>query len=101
MKELASNHTEWTESYSRTQSGLVKEVINIACKQPLIEQLEDCDLNPAIPATYTTVLESLDNVIAHLDVIVRCQRTSLSHQSMVLTRCTVLRMSQLMRQNNM
>jgi DNA mismatch repair protein MSH2 len=31
LKELASDHAEATAAYSRTQSGLVKEVVNIAC----------------------------------------------------------------------
>ncbi|KAI1798056.1 DNA mismatch repair protein [Ganoderma leucocontextum] len=51
LKELSTEHTEVTEQYSRTQSGLVKEVVNIA-------------------STYTPVLEALNNVIAHLDVAV-------------------------------
>ncbi len=32
LKELSTEHTEVTEQYSRTQSGLVKEVVNIACE---------------------------------------------------------------------
>ncbi|TBU61130.1 DNA mismatch repair protein [Dichomitus squalens] len=51
LKGLSTEHTEITEQYSRTQSGLVKEVVNIA-------------------STYTPVLEALNNVIAHLDVTV-------------------------------
>ncbi|OBZ78347.1 DNA mismatch repair protein msh-2 [Grifola frondosa] len=51
LKELATDYQEATESYQRTQSGLVKEVVNIA-------------------STYTPVLESWNNMIAHLDVIV-------------------------------
>ncbi|KDQ60242.1 hypothetical protein JAAARDRAFT_32621 [Jaapia argillacea MUCL 33604] len=50
LKELAVDFKESTEKYTRTQSGLVKEVVNIA-------------------STYTPVLESLNNVIAHLDLI--------------------------------
>lgn len=57
LKRLAEDYMEFSQSYSRAQSGLVKEVVNIA-------------------ATYTPVLESLDNVIAHLDVIL-----SLAHVS--------------------
>ncbi|OCH84761.1 hypothetical protein OBBRIDRAFT_839474 [Obba rivulosa] len=51
LRELANEYQETTEKYSRTQSGLVKEVVNIA-------------------STYTPVLEAWNNVIAHLDVIV-------------------------------
>ncbi|KAG6830769.1 hypothetical protein H0H87_007168 [Tephrocybe sp. NHM501043] len=32
LKELAEDFTEFSQSYTRTQSGLVKEVVNIACK---------------------------------------------------------------------
>ncbi|EPS97986.1 hypothetical protein FOMPIDRAFT_1127467 [Fomitopsis schrenkii] len=51
LKELATEYKETAEQYQRTQSGLVKEVVNIA-------------------ATYAPVLESWNNVLAHLDVIV-------------------------------
>ncbi|KAI0746952.1 DNA mismatch repair protein [Daedaleopsis nitida] len=51
LKELSTEYSELTERYTRTQSGLVKEVVNIA-------------------STYTPVLEAWNNVIAHLDVIV-------------------------------
>ncbi|RDX54685.1 DNA mismatch repair protein [Lentinus brumalis] len=51
LKSLSTEYSELTEQYSRTQSGLVKEVVNIA-------------------STYTPVLETLNNVIAHLDVII-------------------------------
>ncbi|KAK7471034.1 MSH2 protein [Stygiomarasmius scandens] len=51
LKKLAEDYKEYADKYQRTQSGLVKEVVNIA-------------------STYTPVLESLDNVIAHLDVII-------------------------------
>ncbi|KAH9933894.1 DNA mismatch repair protein [Fomitopsis serialis] len=50
LKELAVEYQETTEQYQKTQSGLVKEVVNIA-------------------STYAPVLESWNNVLAHLDVI--------------------------------
>ncbi|KAA1473044.1 DNA mismatch repair protein [Dentipellis sp. KUC8613] len=50
LKELALEYHDATESYKRTQSGLVKEVVSIA-------------------STYTPVLEHLNGVLAHLDVI--------------------------------
>ena len=31
LKNLSTEYSEITEQYSRTQSGLVKEVVNIAC----------------------------------------------------------------------
>ncbi|TFY78244.1 hypothetical protein EWM64_g5769 [Hericium alpestre] len=50
LKELAVEYQDATTQYSRTQSGLVKEVVRIA-------------------STYTPVLENLNGVLAHLDVI--------------------------------
>ncbi|KAH0581768.1 hypothetical protein H2248_011450 [Termitomyces sp. 'cryptogamus'] len=57
LKELAEDFKEYSQSYTRTQSSLVKEVVSIA-------------------STYTPVLEALDNIVAHLDVIL-----SLAHVS--------------------
>ncbi|KAI0711342.1 DNA mismatch repair protein [Earliella scabrosa] len=51
LKNLSTEYSEITEQYSRTQSGLVTEVVNIA-------------------STYTPVLEAWNNVLAHLDVII-------------------------------
>ncbi|KAM6492493.1 DNA mismatch repair protein [Amanita muscaria] len=50
LKSLAEEFKDLSQSYSRTQSGLVREVVNIA-------------------STYAPVLESLDGVLAQLDVI--------------------------------
>ncbi|THH13012.1 hypothetical protein EW146_g7161 [Bondarzewia mesenterica] len=50
LKELAVQHQESTQAYSRTQSGLVKEVVSIA-------------------STFTPVLEALNGSLTHLDVI--------------------------------
>ncbi|KAF8634825.1 hypothetical protein AX17_004076 [Amanita inopinata Kibby_2008] len=50
LKSLAEDFKELSQTYARTQTGLVKEVVNIA-------------------STYAPVLESLDDVIAHLDVM--------------------------------
>ena len=35
LKNFAMEYQEATEAYSRTQSGLVKEVVSIACSYPL------------------------------------------------------------------
>ncbi|KAI0777272.1 DNA mismatch repair protein [Trametes elegans] len=51
MKELSTEYSDLTAQYTRTQSGLVKEVVNIA-------------------STYTPVLEAWNNEIAHLDVVI-------------------------------
>ncbi|KAF8546585.1 hypothetical protein OG21DRAFT_1527736 [Imleria badia] len=59
LKSLATDYQETDEEYQHTQSGLVEEVVNIAFVWPT-----DCI------ATYTPVLEKLDHVLAHLDVIV-------------------------------
>ncbi|THH09566.1 hypothetical protein EW145_g1915 [Phellinidium pouzarii] len=59
LKGLSIDYQEITETYTKTQSGLVKEIVNIA-------------------ATYTPVLEALDNQIAHLDVIVSFAHVSVN-----------------------
>lgn len=71
LKALAMDYQESTNEYQRTQSGLVKEVVSIACKI-----LFSCYLAIHIDsflhiATYTPVLENLDLIIAQLDVIIR------------------------------
>ncbi|KAG7443335.1 DNA mismatch repair protein [Guyanagaster necrorhizus] len=59
LKNLAEDFKDISDKYSRTQSGLVKEVVNIA-------------------STYTPILESLDNIIAHLDVILSFAHVSVN-----------------------
>ena len=70
LKSLSTEYSELTEQYTRTQSGLVKEVVNIACKSrpPSLRFLVCLTI---CTATYTPVLEAWNNVIAHLDVIIR------------------------------
>lgn len=51
LKEAAENYADSTVAYQKRQSSLVKEVVNIA-------------------STYAPVMESLDALIAHLDVII-------------------------------
>lgn len=34
LKRLAEDYKEYSDKYSRTQNGLVKEVVNIACEYP-------------------------------------------------------------------
>lgn len=48
LKSLSTEYSELTEQYSRTQSGLVKEVVNIACES------FDSILSPAL-IMYTDV----------------------------------------------
>ncbi|KAJ3856348.1 muts domain V-domain-containing protein [Lentinula lateritia] len=59
LKLLAEDYLEYSSKYTRTQSGLVKEVVNIA-------------------STYTPVLESLNNLLAQLDVILSFSHVSVS-----------------------
>ncbi|KAJ7512587.1 muts domain V-domain-containing protein [Mycena galericulata] len=59
LRSLAEDHKDYSEKYAKAQSSLVKEVVNIA-------------------ATYTPVLESLDNVVAHLDVILSFAHVSVN-----------------------
>ncbi|KLO12951.1 DNA mismatch repair protein MSH2 [Schizopora paradoxa] len=59
LKSIAEDYQECRDSYTKTQSGLVKEVVNIA-------------------ATYTPVLEVLDDQIANLDVIISFAHVSVS-----------------------
>ncbi|KAK9455670.1 muts domain V-domain-containing protein [Dipodascopsis uninucleata] len=51
LRDLNSDFVDLTSSYNRMQSGLVKEVVNVA-------------------ATYCGLLEKLATVLAHIDVIV-------------------------------
>lgn len=59
LKSLAIEYKETTDDYQRTQSTLVKEVVNVA-------------------STYTPILESLDHILAHLDVIVSFAHVSVN-----------------------
>ncbi|KAJ7598643.1 DNA mismatch repair protein [Mycena floridula] len=59
LKSAAEDFRDYSDKYTKCQSGLVKEVMKIA-------------------ATYTSVLESLDNVVAHLDVILSFAHVSVN-----------------------
>ncbi|KAJ8701458.1 MSH2 protein [Pleurotus ostreatus] len=59
LKELAEEYVTYTAQYSKTQSSVVKQVVEIA-------------------ATYTPVLDLLDTVIAPLDVIVSFAHVSVN-----------------------
>ncbi|KAJ4478183.1 muts domain V-domain-containing protein [Lentinula aciculospora] len=59
LKRFAEDYQEFSSRYTRTQSGLVKEVVNIA-------------------STYTSVLESLNNLLAQLDVILSFAHVSVN-----------------------
>ncbi|KAG9218238.1 hypothetical protein CCMSSC00406_0005919 [Pleurotus cornucopiae] len=59
LKELAEEYVTYTAQYSRTQSSVVKQVVQIA-------------------ATYTPVLDLLDTVIAPLDVIISFAHVSVN-----------------------
>ncbi|KAF8327747.1 putative DNA mismatch repair protein MSH2 [Cantharellus anzutake] len=59
MKEVASSFRDYSEEYQKEQSSLVKEVVSIA-------------------ATYTPVLEALDDLLADLDCIASMAEASVS-----------------------
>ncbi|KAF7348478.1 DNA mismatch repair protein 2 [Mycena venus] len=80
LRSLAEDYKDYTEKYERAQRTLVKEVVNIACKIILFmfkPPVAILILN-LMTATYTPVLESLDNVIAHLDVILSFAHVSVN-----------------------
>lgn len=52
------------------QAELVREVVGIACKHLLITSLRNEAELYSPQASYIPVMESLDDLIAHLDVIV-------------------------------
>ncbi|KAF8156677.1 DNA mismatch repair protein MSH2 [Crassisporium funariophilum] len=66
LKQYAEDFKEISQTYVRTQSGLVKEVVGIA-------------------ATYIPVLEALNNIIAHLDVILSFAHVSV-HSNIYYTK---------------
>ncbi|KAJ7138470.1 muts domain V-domain-containing protein [Mycena crocata] len=59
LQSLAEDHKDYSEQYAKAQSNLVREVVNIA-------------------STYTPVLELLDTVVAHLDVIISFAHVSVN-----------------------
>ncbi|KAJ7021388.1 muts domain V-domain-containing protein [Mycena alexandri] len=59
LRSLAEDHRDYSDKYDKAQRNLVREVVNIA-------------------STYTPVLESLDNVVAHLDVIISFAHVSVN-----------------------
>ncbi|KIM42345.1 hypothetical protein M413DRAFT_444770 [Hebeloma cylindrosporum] len=61
LKQHAEDFKEISATYAKTQTGLVKEVIEIA-------------------ATYCPVLETLNNIVAHMDVIVSFAHVSANAQ---------------------
>ncbi|KAF7323675.1 DNA mismatch repair protein 2 [Mycena kentingensis (nom. inval.)] len=75
LKSLAEDYRDGVEKYGKQQSSLVKEVVNIAGK--LLPSFATWG-SYIEKATYTPVLESLDTVIAHLDVIISFAHVSQS-----------------------
>ncbi|KAF7341454.1 DNA mismatch repair protein [Mycena venus] len=80
LRSLVEDYKDYTEKYERAQRTLVKEVVNIACKIILFmfEPPVAIVILDLVTATYTPVLESLDNVIAHLDVILSFAHVSVN-----------------------
>lgn len=70
LKELSVDHAQAREQYGRVQAELVREVVGIACKHLLFITLR-YEAELYLPqASYIPVMESLDDLVAHLDVIV-------------------------------
>ncbi|KAH0834904.1 DNA mismatch repair protein [Lanmaoa asiatica] len=75
LKSFATDYQETNGEYQRTQSGLVKEVVNIACEYLVLQTVV---WPTGCIATYTPVLEKLDHVLAYLDVIVSFAHVSVN-----------------------
>ena len=70
LKELAADYLETTTAYSRTQSGLVKEVVNIACR--LIRNLRCKNL-------WFSVFSPHSNLYSGFGVVGSCASSSRRH----------------------
>lgn len=73
LKQNAEDFKEISKTYERTQRGLVKQVIEIAGEPFLTRSNPYTDWwhCASFQATYAPILEDLNNVLAHLDVILR------------------------------
>ena len=69
LKELSVDHAQAREQYERVQSELVREVVGIACEHLLFPPLR-MSLSDIPQASYIPVMEAMDDLVAHLDVIV-------------------------------
>lgn len=76
LKQHAEDFKEISQTYTRTQSGLVKEIIAIAGTLLLSLAIE-FRFNERLQATYIPVLETLNNIVAHLDVILRYKKNKI------------------------
>lgn len=71
LKEAASDYKDAMNDYTKVQSGLVKEIVNIACMLTLFPPVPEAITETFLIATYTPVLEAWNHNLAHLDVIIR------------------------------
>lgn len=79
LKRLTDEYKDLTKEYDRKQSSLVKEVVAIAGQSRLSPPTARAKLTCArTPASYCPVLETLNDVIAHADVIARLAHRPLS-----------------------
>jgi DNA mismatch repair protein MSH2 len=79
IRDLGIEFKDLMDAYARKQSGLVKEVVEIACAYLLLV-LSLYGIMTHGEASYTPVLESLDAIIAHLDVILRLASLQRAHE---------------------
>jgi len=69
LKEHSEDFKETSALYAKTQTGLVKEVVQIAGIHILFRFPRK--IFSSFPATYVPLLEGLNIVLAYLDVIIR------------------------------
>jgi DNA mismatch repair protein MSH2 len=75
LKSLSGDFSDTTKEYASTQSALVKEVVDIACEYVGKAQYDLMRPETRHTATYTPVLECLEDIISHMDVILRCAKS--------------------------
>ena len=78
--------------YTKVQSGLVKEIVNIACAITFLTIICEAAVdNITRTATYTPVLEAWNHNLAHLDVVLRySSRISRPKRYPSINSCTFL-----------
>ena len=68
LREAASSYDDTMKMYLAQQNELVREVVSI-CK--FLVSTACCQANFDLATTYTPIMDTLDNILAHLDVVIR------------------------------